>query len=218
MKEGHENSALNGSLGLKHESRQQQRNQARDQNRPNLVMNISSPEYEVLSTSFEADESLDDEADDKAAFVRRSLNESFKHIKHREKWQNEQKRARRKHFEKNRRPSSDSSRLQVKSRGPTELESADDLSQFQSCSSLNSDTANEIFFTPKKGITRNFFMMNHSEVNRLSDIYVRPVSSLASHNNNAIENDVTWLDIKSFVAGFFFAFATVFKSLFTRKD
>lgn len=217
VKEDHNKNNLNGSLRNKQESRRQQREQARDQNRPNLASEFSSPEYEVLNTSFEADESSDSE-DEKPANVRRTLNESFEQIKQREKWQQEQKQARRMYFAKNRRTLSENSNHQQRKRsgssGQESFTSAEDFSRYLSCISLNSDTPSDIHSQPRKEITRNFFMSHHAEVNRQSDIFVRSASSLCLKNDETI---LTWLDVKSFILGFFFAFATVFKSFFTTK-
>lgn len=215
-KESDEVNALNGSMKKKQECRRQQRNQARDQNRPNL--NISSPEYEVLSSSSETDKFSDDD-EEVAATARRSLNDSFAQIKQREKWQQEQKLARRKNFAKNRRSVSESSQLhQPKLRDSSELlQSLDESFKYQSCTSLSSESKSEMFVTPKKGIAKNFFMSHHSELNRMSDIYVPSKTSLTTQHNNLIVHDVTWLDIKSFLLGFIIAFATVFKSFFSKK-
>ena len=145
----------------KEESRKLQRNQVRDQNRPNYAEEkYPSPELEKLSLNDEDSDGWGDEIDDNSQRMSRDLNDSLGYIVNQEAWHRKQKRARKSYFNRSRRRSS-----------------TDEWSRFQSCLSIDRDSSNELH---RRSHTRNFLGLHHNEVNRISDIYVE-----SSHRSSA---------------------------------
>lgn len=149
------------SLRQKEEARRAQRNQVRDQNRPNYVDSDDSiPEWS------------DDEVERRRPMRSGKLDESFEQIKQREQLMEHQQKARLKSFTRNRRRSSES----------MQQTSADDFSCFLSCMSLKSvdpDSSNEAQPASTKCHVQNFIISHQAPVNRISDIYVVPAKQLA---------------------------------------
>ena len=171
--------------------RREQRNNARDLNRPN--MDRLSPEPVSIKID-DDDDGWSDAEEEKPSSRSRRLDDSLEYQKNREDWMITQRVARRSRFSQNRRSSSEFFRLgAVKKKPLRDFACSEDWAQFQSCMSLkgDSDLFNEKQPSPKKTFTRNFIDSHHSEVNRMSDIYV--LSSKAAAIPEIVVTD--WSDV-----------------------
>jgi hypothetical protein len=207
------------------ENRREKRNKARDQNRPCFNESSSSPEYEALTLGQDDDDYhdgwSDEEENEKPRQTRRrKLNESLDYVVQRDAWQQDQKKARRKIFSKNRRGSPVDQRP---SQGGRRF--LKDLSHYQSNNSLKSvdrDSSTEIFKSPKKCAVRNFYTANQPQIARLSDIYVQTIKSSVEPEPKEPEKspekeNSSWKDLKHAVLGIGLAFV-VFIYLFHMKN
>lgn len=81
---------------------------------------------------------------------------------------------------------------------------SEDFDKFLSCMSLKSTESESLIAvpTPKKGHTRNFITNNHTEVNRMSDIYMKP--------QNPFDIESSEKTISSLKNMNFFALGTIF--------
>jgi hypothetical protein len=181
--------------------RQLKRNNARDFNRPHLNDTISPIEHECVA---------DDNDDDWMEEIEKEENEriskhdsSLEHIQQLEAFQKKQRNMRRRSFTKNRRSS-----LHVEHKITTRFTSnnsqkllssnpSEEWDQFQSCMSLRSSSSQGLR-TPRKMIVKNFLDTHVSEVNRMSDIYVKPMRSfpLTDNEKTEIEWNFEWKDVK----------------------
>lgn len=206
------------SFREKEDVRKEKRNQAQDQNRPNFD-NSSSPEYEVLTLDDDDDGQWMEEEDDLKPVSKKSNkhDKSLENVKNIEEWQLNRQKARRSNFAKNRQRMSGSLRKKVAEK--TSI-SYDDWAKFQSCISLKSgdpNSSNEALHTPKKGCTRNFLMLHHNPVNRMSDVYVKPSQRLKVEDKSNAEDSIRWKDVSFFVIGFCFAVVSIM-TMYKEKD
>lgn len=184
---------LVGNSREKEDDRKTKRNQVQDQNRPSVI--DSSPEYELLTPEVDDGEWSDEEEENQPRSApKRSnvLNESLNYVKNREEWQHNQQKARRRNFAKNR-PGNLKHRI-VTIAGEKTPENVN-------------------LYTPKKGLTKNFLTSNQVEVNRMSDIYVKPSKRLQQPEEDTRKEDSLqwkefspqWTNVGYLMFGFCFA-------------
>jgi hypothetical protein len=130
--------------------RREKRFKAQKHNRPNFKESVSSSDFEESFQKIIDDDDgwVDAEETQKIVSRPHKQKDQYEHIKQREEWTLQQHNARSNHFLKNRKSSSSLARR-----------------------SSNSNTAAN---TPGKTVVRNFITSNHMEVNRVSDVYVKP--------------------------------------------
>lgn len=179
--------------------RREKRNKAMDQNRP--LLNIqTTPEKEM---SGDDDKDWPEEEDDKPSPMMRSdLNDSLKQVNQYEDWMLNQQKARHSRIRKNRRSSFEKNFHRNQNM-------SDDWAKFQSCTSLKSvdaESSNDALRSPKKSVTKNFFMSHFSQVERISDIYVpshrQVTQETAETNINLFLRDHKCAIITAFIACF----------------
>lgn len=186
---------------FREDDRKTKRNLVQDHNRPKFI--DSSPEYEILTPEVDDGEWSDEgEENEPRSAPKRSnlLNESLNYVKNREEWQHNQQKARRRNFAKNR-PGNIKHRIVTKAGEKTASITANDFAKHKSRVSLKStdlNSTNEILYTPKKGLTKNFLTSNQVEVNRMSDIYVKPSKRLQQPEEDTRKEDsLQWKEVST---------------------
>lgn len=216
VEEEEDHDAQTEGFQSKENDRREKRNQARDQNRPIFDSAQSSPEYEILLHNSEDSDGWMEEGDDEEEPKNiRRLDASLEYIRRREERAALQSNSRRSRFNKNRRSSIVNSRQSYRTSG-----ASNDWGQFQSCVSLE-DTSAEFSHTPKKGLTQNFITSHHAQVNRISDIYVKPPKRAIQLENKDCDSDRKFSlhQLKNILAGFGIAlFAILFRFLSFKKQ
>lgn len=178
--------------------RREKRNIVRDQNRPIYAVE-SSPEYDaMMHATEESDGCLSEEEEEESRTSKnsRELNSSLEYVKRREEWNLQQRATRRKIFNKNRRKSAENQRP------------SDDWGQFQSCVSLENSSV-DVNYDAKKGVIRNFLVSHHAQVNRLSDIYVKPPQR-SIQKDPCDEKRFSFQEVRNILLAVGFAFIAIF--------